>query len=169
MTTVINNLASGSSPTMYYDVDITETSRASTTVTYSVQVSAWLSSQTYDYFSAHVYPKVVVGNQTLNFTLGTFPKGAGTKTQTLTATVTNLTASSSSVSWTFSATQELGGTSSTSTGYVSARSGTVACSVYASVPTFSGSVTLKEGGTITRTAYFPEDWSATDTFVVSYP
>ncbi|MES9681798.1 hypothetical protein ABWK22_02535 [Gottfriedia acidiceleris] len=157
MATLFSNLGSGSNPTMLYTVTATETGRTSTSVTYSVTCSARLEDQTYGYYNAHVYPKIKMGSVTGTFaTLGTFPKGAGTKSSTISITVTGITATTSSVSYTFSATNELGGTSSTSTGYVSGKSGTTASSIYATTPALTGAVTIKDGST-TVTSYYREN------------
>lgn len=168
MATLFSNLGSGSNPTMLYSVTASETDRTSTTVTYSVTVSARLEDQTYGYYNADVYPKIKMGSVTKSFaTLGTFPKGAGTKTSTISLTVTGISATTSSVSYTFSATNELGGTSSSSTGYVSGKSGTASCTKYATTPSLSGSVTIKDGST-TVSSYYREN-IGTGSFTVSWP
>lgn len=166
---VFSGLNSGSGPTMIYDLDINETGRTSTTVTYDVKVYAHLESQTYDFYNAHVTPKISIdGETTVNIgTLGPFPKGVGTKTATISYSVEGITASTSSVSYKFSATQELGGTSSTSTGYVSSKTGTVDVSVYATRPTLSGTVTVKDGST-TLGGYYRESLDA-GSLTVSWP
>ncbi|MGG1071170.1 hypothetical protein ABE178_15220 [Priestia megaterium] len=157
MATLFSNLSSGSNPTMLYTVTANETSRSATSVTFSVTVQARLEDQTYGYFSAHVYPKIKMGGTTVSFdSLGTFPRGAGTKSSTKTVTVTGLSSSTRSVSYTFSATSELGGTSSSTTGYVGGKSGTVSISAYATAPSLSGSVTIKDGSTVVS-SYFREN------------
>ncbi|PFK99782.1 hypothetical protein COJ01_17065 [Priestia megaterium] len=168
MATLFSNLSSGSNPTMLYTVTANETSRAATSVTFSVTVQARLEDQTYGYFSAHVYPKIKMGGTTVSFdSLGTFPRGAGTKSSTKTVTVTGLSSSTKSVSYTFSATSELGGTSSSTTGYVGGKSGTVSISAYATAPSLSGSVTIKDGSTVVS-SYFRENIGS-GSFSLSWP
>lgn len=135
MAWAFTGLGSGSSPTMIYDLDITQTSRTASTVTYTVTAYAHLSSQTYDYFNATVtvYIQMSDGGRAAIGTMGTFPKGAGTKSCSISYTA-NASAGTTSVGYTFSATQSLGGTSSSSTGYVGGYGGTVGASVYATTP-----------------------------------
>ncbi|WP_377262698.1 hypothetical protein [Priestia sp. YIM B13551] len=129
---------------MLYTVTASETARTATSATFSVTVKASLSDQTYSYYNGHVYPKIKMGSVTVSFdTLGTFPKGAGTKSSTKSITVTGLSSSTSSISYTFSATSELSG----STGDVSGKSGTTSVSIYATAPSLSGSITVKDGST----------------------
>jgi len=168
MATLFSNLSSGSNPTMLYTVTANETSRAATSVTFSVTVQARLEDQTYGYYSAHVYPKIKMGGTTVSFdSLGTFPRGAGTKSSTKTVTVTGLSSSTKSVSYTFSATSELGGTSSSTTGYVGGKSGTASISAYATAPSLSGSVTIKDGSTVVS-SYFRENIGS-GSFSLSWP
>lgn len=168
MATLFSNLSSGKSPTMLYTVTANETSRNGSSATFSVKVSARLESQTYDFFNARVNPKIKIGNVTKSFSsLGPFPKGAGTKSDTISITVTGLSATTSSVSYTFSATSQLGGTSSSTTGYVGGKSGTVSVSKYATTPSLSGSVTIKDGST-TVSSFYRENIGS-GSFSLSWP
>ncbi|MGH1263356.1 hypothetical protein ACQVWE_13725 [Bacillus cereus] len=161
-------LASGSYPTMLYTVYADQTSRSANSVTYSVTCWARLENQTYDYFGALVYPKINIGGTTVSFaSLGTFPKGAGAKSSTVNVTVSGISAATSSVSYTFSATSQLGGTSSSTTGYVGGKSGTVPVSVYATTPSLGGSITIKDGSTVVS-SYYRENLG-TGSFNVSWP
>ncbi|MGH1107320.1 hypothetical protein [Bacillus paranthracis] len=150
-------LASGSNPTMLYTVYADETSRSANSVTYSVTVWARLDNQTYDYFGALVYPKITIGGTTASFaSLGTFPKGAGAKSSNISVTVSGISPTTSSLSYTFSATSQLGGTSSSTTGYVGGKSGTVPVSIYATTPSLSGPIWIKDGST-SVTSYYREN------------
>ncbi|MGM2632276.1 hypothetical protein [Bacillus cereus group sp. Bce040] len=150
-------LASGSYPTMLYTVYADETSRSASSVTYSVTCWARLENQTYDYFGALVYPKINIGGTTVSFaSLGTFPKGAGAKSSNISVTVSGISATTSSLSYTFSATSQLGGTSSSTTGYVGGKSGTVPVSIYATTPSLSGQIWIKDGST-SVTSYYREN------------
>jgi len=150
-------LASGSYPTMLYTVYAEQTSRSANSVTYSVTCWARLDNQTYDYFNALVYPKINIGGTTASFAaLGKFPKGAGAKFSTISVTVYGISAATSSLAYTFSATSQLGGTSSSTTGYVGGKSGTVPVSVYATTPSLSGPIWIKDGST-SVTSYYREN------------
>ncbi|AJH02450.1 hypothetical protein P4493_10940 [Bacillus thuringiensis] len=161
-------LASGSYPTMLYTVYAEQTSRSANSVTYSVTCWARLDNQTYDYFGALVYPKINIGGTTASFAaLGTFPKGAGAKFSTISVTVSGISAATSSLSYTFSATSQLGGTSSSTTGYVGGKSGTVPVSVYATTPSLGGTITIKDGSTVVS-SYYRENLG-TGSFNISWP
>ncbi|MDA2605742.1 hypothetical protein SOP90_09495 [Bacillus sp. DAG6] len=161
-------LASGSYPTMLYTVYAEQTSRSANSVTYSFTCWARLDNQTYDYFNALVYPKINIGGTTASFAaLGKFPKGAGAKFSTISVTVSGISAATSSLSYTFSATSQLGGTSSSTTGYVGGKSGTVPVSVYATTPSLGGSVTIRDGSTVVS-SYYRENLG-TGSFNISWP
>ena len=161
-------LASGSYPTMLYTVYAEQTSRSANSVTYSFTCWARLDNQTYDYFNALVYPKINIGGTTASFVaLGKFPKGAGAKFSTISVTVSGISAATSSLSYTFSATSQLGGTSSSTTGYVGGKSGTVPVSVYATTPSLGGSVTIRDGSTVVS-SYYRENLG-TGSFNISWP
>ena len=100
------------------------------------------------------------------FALGKFPKGAGAKLHNQRNCIWNISGTSS-LSYTFSATSQLGGTSSSTTGYVGGKSGTVPVSVYATTPSLGGSVTIRDGSTVVS-SYYRENLG-TGSFNISWP
>lgn len=146
MAYVISGLASGSSPTMYFDLDITETSRDATYVTFTVTCYAHLYNQTYDYDNYSTTPHISMGGAaTIDIgTFGAFGKGAGTRSVSTTYRL-NVGASGTNVVWTFSSTQVNGGTSSTSTGYVAGISSNGSTYPYAVASTYATTPTQPEG------------------------
>lgn len=154
MAVLFSSLASGKSPTMLYTVYYDQTGRTATSVTYNVTVSCVLQKPAYDYYNAYVTPKIQIGGSTVSFgQIGTFPKGNTGRSVTKSITVSGINAGTSVCSYIFSATQSLGGTSSSSTGYVQGKSGTLPCSIFATTPSLTGTPTLKEGTTTIGTYY----------------
>lgn len=150
MATLFSSMAAGTNPTFYYTLTASETGRSSSTVTYSLSLTAWLHHSA-AYYSADIYPKMKIGGTTQSFpTMSNF-SGTTKKTVSMSMSV-SASAGTSSLSYTFSATGELAGSS----GVVSGKTGTVSCSVYATTPSLSGAVTIKDGST-TVSSYYREN------------